>query len=106
MATSGMKRYFISNTSCLCNLYLIECFRKCKSKSYLKAILMLVEKEGETYEILEKVFNCFYLREMKLFLKGGENKSFYVSKLGGELVCFLFYIVFHIVYLSLFPHMQ
>ena len=44
MATSGMKRYFISNTSCLSNLYLIECFRKCKSKTYLKAILMIVEK--------------------------------------------------------------
>ena len=49
---------------------------------------MLVEKEGEIDEILEKVFSCFYLGEMKLFLKGGENKSFYVSKLGGELVCF------------------
>ena len=44
MATSGMKRFFISNTSCFSNLYLIECFRKYKSKSYLKAILMIVEK--------------------------------------------------------------
>ena len=44
MATSGMKRSFISNTSCFSNLYLIECFRKCKFKSYLKAILMIVEK--------------------------------------------------------------
>ena len=66
---------------------------------------MLVEKEGEIDEILEKVFSSFYLGEMKLFLKGGENKSFYVSNLGGELVCCRFYIVFHIVYLSLFPHM-
>ena len=49
---------------------------------------MLVEKEGEIDEILEKVFSSFYLGEMKLFLKGGENKSFYVSDLGGELVCF------------------
>ena len=67
---------------------MIECFGKCKSKSYLKAILMLVEKEGETDEILEKVFNSFYLGEMKLFLKRGENKFFYASNLGGELVCF------------------
>ena len=44
MATSGMKISFISNTSCFYNLYLIECFRKCKCKSYLKAILMIVEK--------------------------------------------------------------
>ena len=44
MAISGMKRSFISNTSYFSNLYLIECFKKCKSKSYLKAILMIVEK--------------------------------------------------------------
>ena len=44
MATSDIKRSFISNTSCFSNLYLIDCFKKCKSKSYLKAILMIVEK--------------------------------------------------------------
>ena len=44
MAISGIKRSFISNTSCFSNLYLIECFKKCKSKSYLKAILKIVEK--------------------------------------------------------------
>ena len=44
MATSGIERSFISNTSFFSNLYLTECFRKCKSKSYLKAILMIVEK--------------------------------------------------------------
>ena len=44
MATSGMKRPFISNTSCFSNLYLIECFKNCKSKSYLKAILRIIEK--------------------------------------------------------------
>ena len=37
-------RSFISNTSCFSNLYLIECFRKCKSKSYLKVILIIIEK--------------------------------------------------------------
>ena len=44
MATNGMKRSFISNTSYFSNLYLIECLRKCKSKSYLKAILRIIEK--------------------------------------------------------------
>ena len=44
MAANGMKRSFISNTSYFSNLYLIECFRKCKSKSYLKATLMIIEK--------------------------------------------------------------
>ena len=41
---------------------------------------------------VENVFNCFYLGEMKLFLKEGENKSFFIlffilSNSGGELVC-------------------
>ena len=44
MIANGMKRTFISNTSCFSNLYLIECFRNYKSKSYLKAILRIIEK--------------------------------------------------------------
>ena len=44
MATTSMKRSLILNTSCFSNLYLIVCIRKCKSKSYLKAVLMIVEK--------------------------------------------------------------
>ena len=44
MIANGMRRTFISNTSCFSNLYLIECFRNCKSKSYLKAILRIIEK--------------------------------------------------------------
>ena len=43
---------------------------------------------------------------MKLFLRGGENKSFYVSNSGGELFYIFVIIVIHIVYLYLFPHMR
>ena len=40
---------------------------------------------------VENVFNCFYLGGDEIFLKGGENKSFFilffiVSNSGGELV--------------------
>ena len=59
MASSGMKIYFISKTSCFSNLYLIECFRKCKSKSYLKAILMIVQK-GLT--MTRKKLNCLKMK--------------------------------------------
>ena len=45
MAAIGKKISFVSNTSCFFNLYLIECLRKCKSKSYLKAIMMMIEKD-------------------------------------------------------------
>ena len=44
---------------------------------------------------------------MKLFLKWGENKSFFflvVYNLVGDLVHFN--LMIHIVYLSLFPHMR
>ena len=62
MAISGMKRSFISNTSYFSNLYLIECFKKCKSKSYLKAILMIVEK-GRS--VTWKKLNCLKMRMCK-----------------------------------------
>ena len=73
----------------------------------------------------KKVFNCFYLGGDKIVFGKGEDKSFDVSNLGGELVCLRFYIslvvfnklisnyllyesqcVIHIVYLSLFPHVR
>ena len=52
---------------------------------------------------VENVFNCFYLGEMKLFLKGGENKKKKLCiNLGGELACI--YVIFF--NLSLFLHMH
>ena len=44
-APISKKGSFVSNTSCFSNLYLIECLRKCKSKSYLKAIMTIIEKD-------------------------------------------------------------
>ena len=62
MATNGMKRSFISNTSCFSNLYLIECFIKCKPKSYLKAILMIVEKG---LSVTKKKLDCLKMKMCK-----------------------------------------
>ena len=62
MATNGIKRSFRSNTSCFSNLYLIECFRKCKSKSYLKAILMIVEKG---LSVTRKKLDCLKMKMCK-----------------------------------------
>ena len=45
MATTGLKRSLFSNTSCFSNLYLFECIRKCKSKSYLNSIMMNIGKD-------------------------------------------------------------
>ena len=57
-----MKISFISNTSCFSNLYLIECFRKCESKSYLKAILMVVEKG---LSVTRKKLDCLKMKMCK-----------------------------------------
>ena len=62
MATCGMKRPFISNTSCFYNRYSFECFRKCRSKSYLKAILMTVEK---CLSVTRKKLDCLKMRMCK-----------------------------------------
>ena len=62
MATSGIKRFFVSNTSYFSNLHLIECFRKCKSKSYLKAILMIVEKG---LSLIKKNLDCLKMKMCK-----------------------------------------
>ena len=74
MAISGMKRSFTSNTSCFSNLYLIECFRKCKFKSYLKAILMIVEKG---LSVTRKKLNCLKMKMCKVVrLRRVKHKSF------------------------------
>ena len=44
MAVIGLKRSLLSNTSCFSNLYLSECFRKYKFKSYLNSLLMTIGK--------------------------------------------------------------
>ena len=62
MATSDIKRSFISNTSCFSNLYLIEYFRKCKSKSYLKAILKIVENN---LSVTRKKLDCLKMKMCK-----------------------------------------
>ena len=45
MAAIGLKRSLFSNASYFSNLYLFECIRKCKSKSYLNSIMMTIGKD-------------------------------------------------------------
>ena len=44
MESNCMKRSFSSNISCVSNLYMLKFFRTCKSKIYLKALLIIIEK--------------------------------------------------------------
>ena len=45
MAVTSLKRSLLSNTSCFSNLYLFECLRKYKFKSYLNSLLMTIGKD-------------------------------------------------------------
>ena len=59
MAATDMKRSFVSNTSCFSNLHFIECLRKCKSKSYLKSIMMII---GKDLSMTKKKLDCLRIK--------------------------------------------
>ena len=59
MAATSMKISLFSNTSCFSNLYLIECIKKCKSKSYLKSIMMII---GKDLSITKKKLDCLRMK--------------------------------------------
>ena len=59
MAATSMKRSLFSNTSCFSNLYLFECIRKCKSKSYLNSIMMII---GKDLSLTKKKLDCFRMK--------------------------------------------
>ena len=59
MTVTNMKRSFVSNTSFFSNLYLIECLRKCKSKSYLKSIMMII---GKDFSLTKKKLDCLRMK--------------------------------------------
>ena len=106
MATNVMKRPFISNTSCFSNLYLIECFKNCKSKSYLKAILRIIEK---MLSIPKKKLDCLkiimcrrvHLRRVKV--KGFVHKwkmrenTIHIDLSSKHKVCFMLKFAFKVM---------
>ena len=62
MAATSFKRSLFSNTSCFSNLYLFECIRKCKSKSYLNSILMII---GKDLSLTKKKLDCLRMKMCK-----------------------------------------
>ena len=59
MAAIGMKRSLFSNTSCFSNLYLLECIKKCKSKSYLNSIMLII---GKDLSLTKKKLDCLRMK--------------------------------------------
>ena len=62
MAITGLKRSLFSNTSCFSNLYLVECLRKYKSKSYLNSLMMTIEKD---LSLAKKKLDCLRMKMCK-----------------------------------------
>ena len=62
MAVTGLKRSLFSNTSCFSNLYLFECIRKCKSKSYVNSIMMCI---GKDLSLTKKKLDCLRTKMCK-----------------------------------------
>ena len=74
MVVTGMKRSLFPNTSFFSNLYLIECIRKCKSKSYLKSIMMTI---GKDLSMTKKKLDCLRMKMCKgVGLRRVKVKSF------------------------------
>ena len=62
MVATGLKRSLFSNTSCVSNLYLFECIRKCKSKSYLNSVMMTI---GKDLSLRKKKLDCLRMKMCK-----------------------------------------
>ena len=69
MAITGLKRSLISNTSCFSNLYLFECLRKYKFKSYLNSLMMTI---GKDLSLAKKKLDCLI---MKMYKRISSKKS-------------------------------
>ena len=62
MAVTSLKRSLFSNTSCFSNLYLFDCIKKCKSKSYLNSIVMTI---GKDLSLTKKKLDCLRMKMCK-----------------------------------------
>ena len=62
MAVTGLKRSLFSNTSYFSNLYLVECLKKYKSKSYLNSLMMTTEKD---LSLAKKKLDCLRMKMCK-----------------------------------------
>ena len=62
MVVTSLKRSLLSNTSCLSNLYLLECLRKYKFKSCLNSLMMTI---GKDLSLAKKKLNCLRMKMHK-----------------------------------------
>ena len=110
MATTGLKRSMLSNTSCFSNLYLFQCIKKCKSKSYVNSIMMTI---GKYLSLTKKKLDCLrvkmckrvHLRRVKVkglvHKRQMRQKTIPTDQLSKHEVCFMMKSAFKVVDTSL-----
>ena len=62
MAITGLKKSLLPNTSFFSNLYLFECLRKYKFKSYLNSLMMTIRKD---ISLAKKKLDCLRMKMCK-----------------------------------------
>ena len=62
MVATGLERSLCSNMSCFSNRYLFEYIKKCKSKSYLNSIMMIIRKD---LSLTKKKLDCLRMKICK-----------------------------------------
>ena len=62
MDVTGLKKSLLSNTSCLSNLYLLECLKKYKFKSYLNSLMITI---GKDLSLTKKKLDCLKMKMCK-----------------------------------------
>ena len=62
IAATGLKKSLFSNTSYFSNFYLFECIRKCKYKSYMNSITMII---GKDLSLTKKKLDCLRVKKCK-----------------------------------------
>ena len=62
MAITGLKKSLLPNTSFFSNLYLFECLRKYKFKSYLNSLMMTI---GKDISLAKKKLDCLRMKMCK-----------------------------------------
>ena len=101
-----MKRSFSFNISCISSLYMLKFFRTCKSKGYLKALLMIIQKglfmSRRRLDCLKLfLYNGIHLRKIKARVKSRgyqiKEKTILDNLTNKHEVCFMMHSTFKVM---------
>ena len=102
MAATGLKRSLFSNISYISNLYLFECIRKCKSKSYLNSVMMTI---GKDLSLTKKKLDCLKRVKVKSLVHKRQirEKTIPIDLSSNHEVCFIMKSAFKVMDVFVVP---